>query len=540
MARRRNYAGNAAGPPAQGPQQGLSDGAAAGPPCAPDHLPLSRRVAARIAAASPPVPGHSWGPLSRRSRALFALLAAIILLPCYWQPRIQAGDLSSHIYNAWLARWTESGGLPGLYIAGQSTNILFDLLLAGFMRLLGPNGAQRAAVTLAVLIFASGAFALISAVAARRAWYLAPCLGVLAYGWVFHMGLFNFYMALGLCLWALSLGWRFEPRGLALASGILLLAYTAHALPVLWSVGLFAYVWLARQLAAGTRIWLLSATVALLAAAQLPLHRQFTVQWFPNQLFLATGADQAWVFDSKYFYIAAALALLWGTQFLALLRSRGARDLISGLPFQIALLTAAAVCLIPDAILIPGYNHALAFITERMSFAAGVLICAVLAESRPLAAHKYGYAAIAVIFFAFLFHDERALNRFEDRIDTLAAQVPPGARIVSPMNDQSFRVNSLVHMFDRACIGRCFSYANYEPSTAQFRLRATPGNSYVAGSYRDSWELQNGQHMRRASEPPLLCVALDRAGSFSIYEWGPGTLCQGISWNVLEDRPARP
>jgi hypothetical protein len=25
-----------------------------------------------------------------------------LLLPCYWQPRIQAGDLSSHIYNAWL------------------------------------------------------------------------------------------------------------------------------------------------------------------------------------------------------------------------------------------------------------------------------------------------------------------------------------------------------------------------------------------------------------------------------------------------------
>ena len=26
-----------------------------------------------------------------------------LLVPCFWQPRIQSVDLSSHIYNAWLA-----------------------------------------------------------------------------------------------------------------------------------------------------------------------------------------------------------------------------------------------------------------------------------------------------------------------------------------------------------------------------------------------------------------------------------------------------
>jgi hypothetical protein len=521
VAGRRNYAGHVAGPPAQG-SQGLSPAGATGPPFA------------------PPVSDRSWDRLSGSGRVLFALLAAIVLLPCYWQPRIQAGDLSSHIYNAWLAQLIESGRLPGLQITGQFTNVLFDLLLTGLIRPLGPDGAQRAAVSLAVLIFTSGAFAFASAAAGRRAWPVAPSLAVLAYGWVFHMGFFNFYLALGLCFWALAVGWHFHPRRLALSAAILLLAYTAHAFPVLWTAGLFGYLWLARQLRPGVRIRLLGAALALLAAAQFPLHRLLPVVWFPNQLSLATGADQAWVFDRKYSFLAAALVLLWGWQFFDLLRSRGARDLVSGVPFQVALLTIALACLIPDSILIPGYNTALAFITERMSLAAGVSMCAVLASARPRAAQKYGYAAIALLFFAFLFHDERALNRLEDRIDALAAQLPPGTRVVSPINDPSLRVNSLVHMIDRACLGRCFSYANYEPSTAQFRLRAAPGNSYVAASFRDSWDMQNGEHVRRPTEPPLVCITWKPAGRFAAPEWRSGDLCPGIFWNVFQDRLAKP
>jgi hypothetical protein len=95
-------------------------------------------------------------------------------------------------------------------------------------------------------------------------------------------------------------------------------------------------------------------------------------------------------------------------------------------------------------------------------------------------------------------------------------------------------------MIDRACVGRCFSYANYEPSTAQFRLRAAPGNSYVAANYRDSWDLQNGEHIRLPTEPPLVCIALDTAGSFTVEELKPGALCQGIFWNAFKNRPASP
>ena len=174
----------------------------------------------------------------------------------------QAGDLSSHIYNSWLARLIESGQAQGLEAVRQTTNILFDLMLGGLFRVVGAEAAQRISVSLVVLIFVWGAFAFISAVSGRRAWHLMPCIAMLAYGWVFHMGFFNFYLSLGLCFWALALAWEWKPWRLAAAAPILALAYLAHALPVVWTAGLLAYLWLAGRTAPRTRAWMIAAFAA--------------------------------------------------------------------------------------------------------------------------------------------------------------------------------------------------------------------------------------------------------------------------------------
>src|SRR5215831_609816 len=71
--------------------------------------------------------------------AIYALVALACLVPCFWQSRIQAGDLSSHIYNAWLAKVVASQPTPGLVVRSQTTNVLFDLMLSS---LLGPAGAE--------------------------------------------------------------------------------------------------------------------------------------------------------------------------------------------------------------------------------------------------------------------------------------------------------------------------------------------------------------------------------------------------------------
>ena len=56
-------------------------------------------------------------------------------------------------------------------------------------------------------------------------------------------------------------------------------------------------------------------------------------------------------------------------------------------------------------------------------------------------------------------------------MDGVISQLPAGQRIVSGVDDPDLHVFAVTHMIDRACLGRCFSYANYEPSTAQFRIR---------------------------------------------------------------------
>jgi hypothetical protein len=485
---------------------------------------------------TPIATGEPAGSLTSRGRIQYLLTSLVVLAPCYWLPRIQAGDLSSHIYNAWLAQLVEGGRLEGLRIAGQTTNVLFDLVLGGLFRFLGPEGAQRAAVSLAVLVFVWGAFAFVSVVAGRRAWHLIPAAAMLAYGWVFHMGMFNFYLAMGLCFWVLALAWRPHPRRLALAAAILVVAYTAHALPVAWSLGLLSYAYVARKLTLIGRAWLLGSATICLVTLHLVIGRMLAVHWTADQFSLATGADQVWVFDGKYYLVALALLLLWVSLFANLLRLSGGRQLVSSIPFHLSVLSAAVVCILPTTILIPGFRHALVYIAERMSLGAGICVCALLGSAPVRAFHKWALLATAGIFFAFLWRDERALNRFEDGMTGVIATLEPMQRVVSPFVDPELRVNALAHMVDRACLERCFSYANYEPSTAQFRVRAAPGNLYVAGDYGDSWDLQNGKHVVRRGEPPLVRIGVDTSGRWAAETLKEDVLCRSISWDVLRNR----
>ena len=467
------------------------------------------------ARATPPVatvkPEHPALAALKRSRWLYALVSLALLLPCFWQRRIEAGDLASHIYNAWLAQLIASGQIHGLHIAGQTTNLLFDLMLGGLLHLAGPDWAQRIPVALSVLVFVWGAFAFARAVSGRMPWQILPCIAILAYGWVFHMGFFNFYLSLGMCFWALALLWEPSALRVAAAAAILLVAYTAHALPVVWVAGLAAYHLVARRLPAKSRLLLTAGAIAAIVALRIAIAAKWQNLWGANQIALTTGLDQAWVFDAKYYVVLVALLFFWIALFLNVTRVNGAREVFAGAPFQLCLMSAAAVFLLPSAIQIPGYKHALAFIAERMSLGVGVCVCALLACAAPRRFEQRAMIAVAALFFAFLFHDERAINAFESRMDRAVAALPPGQRVISAIDDPGLRID-LAHVIDRACIGHCYSYANYEPSTAQFRVRADEPNPYVAYTYTDSWLMQNGQYVVKPGDLPLYQVDLNAAG----------------------------
>ncbi|MGA2132479.1 MAG: hypothetical protein ABSH50_09315 [Bryobacteraceae bacterium] len=442
----------------------------------------------------------------------YLAISLAVLTPCFWQKRIQAGDLSSHIYNAWLAGLIEQGRAEGLTLVPQTHNVLFDLLLSALLRAFGPGPAQRIAVSAAVLVFFWGAFAFVWRISRRgpaeAPWEWTPCLAMLAYGWVFHMGLFNFYISLGLALWSLAAApWRTR-RGLLTAALLWIPAYVAHLLPVVWAVGVTAYLRLARAIPPRYRAWLAGAAVAAMALSGLLLKLLFHAQWTSGPNLSFTGADQFWVFGERYLPLALAVLLLWVFGFQAVLRRRGPRRTLLDARLHLCILNAACIQLLPSVIVLPASGQAESLLIGRMSLAGAVLYAALAATARQPKWLSAGMSAAAAVFFIFIYQDAGALNRVEDRMEHAVAQLPPGQRVVSALMDTNLREFSLLHIVDRVCVGRCFSYANYEPSVGQFRVRAERPNHIVTADFRESWAMQAGGYVVQPRDLPLYRIDL--------------------------------
>ncbi len=112
------------------------------------------------------------------------------------------------MYNAWLAQLIERGQVTGLVLDTRWNNVLFDLLVSGLGKLFSLQVTEKIAVSMCVLIFFWGAFALVSAASERIPWFLAPLLAMVAYGYTFHMGFFNYYLSLGLAFFGIAIFWR--------------------------------------------------------------------------------------------------------------------------------------------------------------------------------------------------------------------------------------------------------------------------------------------------------------------------------------------
>jgi hypothetical protein len=490
-----------------------------------------RRAEVRMKAA-PQSPPSAESPISifARSRWMYVAASLAILIPCFWQSRLQAGDLSSHIYNAWLAHLVEDGQAPGLTIARQSTNVLFDCILKGLFELYGADVAQRIAVSCAVLVFVWGAFAFVRKVSGTRPWALLPVLSMLAYGWTFHMGLFNFYLSLGLCFGALALAWDWDPRRLAAAAALMAAAYAAHGLPVLWTLALLAYHFIAGRLDARSRMYLLAGSFAALIVGSILIRASLKTKWVLSmQVRSIVAVDQFWVYDSKYLPVVFGMMAVWGLLLARRIRICGVRAAAAAVPFHFCALTAAGILLVPTWILIPGYSHPLVFLADRMSLALGVCLCAAVAAQRIRPYVGYAIGVLALLFFGCLYIDESALNGLENRMQRMVNQLPPGQRVVSGIT-REYRVIALAHMIDRVCLGRCYSYANYEPSSAQFRIRATGPNPIVVSSNEDADRFALGTYTVKERDLPLYQVLLDTKGQMAIRRLSAGDVAVVMNW----------
>jgi hypothetical protein len=337
------------------------------------------------------------------------------------------------------------------------------------------------------------------------------------------MGFLNFYLSLGLCLWSMAFAWNFTMRGLLAAAPLVPIALVAHALPVFWAVAIIGYVWLARRIPVRHRSFLLLSAIAAVALGVAILRNSMPTLWFTQQFMNMLGVDQAMVFGTWYGIVLLGLLFLCAGLFFKLIRGSGLAKVLWTLPFQIWLLTLVGVLVVPNRVSVPGYKNSLMFIADRMSLAQGVCLCALLAAVPAHRFVRYGIGAMALLFFAFLYRDERILNDIEDRIEAVVWQLPANQRVISGIEDPNLRVNAVTHMIDRICVRHCYSYANYEPSTDQFRIRVTAPNPIVAATYKDSFLMQVGGYVVTPRDVPLYQVRLNDSGGMEIRELPPGT-----------------
>ena len=442
-------------------------------------------------------------------------ISAVLLLPCFWHQHIEAGDLASHTYNAWLAQLIARGDAPGLYLMRQWNNILVDVVLAKLGNTVGFVAAERLVVSACVLIFFWGAFAFIAAATRRPPWFLVPAIAMIAYGWTFQMGFMNYYVSLGCAFFATALFWRGQPVDWIAAFFLSGLTLLAHPMGFLSLVGMVAYIVLAER-SRGWRRYLVFASAFLTVFL---LHRYIirhfrVAYWDTASFYLMNGADQLILYGIRYF-IPAWFALIFGT--ICFIHSRVQQrkrgesppSFRTALELWSVLLFVAAM--IPELIYLPQYAAPVAFAVARLTSVTAVLALCILGSVEPRRWHLAGLAVCAVIFFALLYGDTGSLNKMEDQVEQMTKTLPSGRRVIETIiAPRDSRIPFINHIVDRACIGRCFAYANYEPASGQFRIRVQPGSPLVTESVDSSQAMEDGKYVVRPKDLPM--TQIDQCG----------------------------
>jgi hypothetical protein len=419
----------------------------------------------------------------------FLLISTGLLVPCFWHRHIEAGDLASHVYNAWIAQLIKAGQLPGLWLDHRRNNVFFDYALSGLRNFLGWGSAEKIATSGAVLIFFWGAFALISAFTRTLPWFVLPCLAIFTYGWTFEMGFMNCYISFGLAFFALAIlvrarGWQ---RGLALI--LVPPIWLAHPLGAVILVTVGSYALLAERISPRQRLVLLIATVSVLAGIHLVIRIHFPsngVIWGSIPNYVHDGFNQLLLYGPKYLLTARLLRVfLCICLLLDFARRRHSPRWWAPyqLPAELYLIILTAIALLPTDIDSRRLHQmgfvSIGYLNERMTSVLAILACCLLGTIKTQKWHLPGFSAIAVVFFFFLYNDTAAISRMEDQLDGLVQNLPSGQRVIGTIETFPATNVGSAHIIDRACVDHCFSYDNYEPKVAQFRVRASVGNAFV-------------------------------------------------------------
>ncbi|MGB9466206.1 MAG: hypothetical protein WBR10_13945, partial [Candidatus Acidiferrum sp.] len=454
-------------------------------------------------------PSQGWQFVRTKKWVIFAISLAMVV-PCLWHRRIAAGDLASHIYNAWLAQLIEKGQAPGLYLVRQWNNVLFDWTFQHAANVVGFAVAEKIVVSACVLIFFWGVFALLAAAGGKPPWSLVPCVAMLAYGYSFNMGFLNYYLSLGLAAFCLALLWR--GKGMERFPGLVLVPFVllAHPVGFFWLTGTALYLILWTKLPSWWKWAVPAAALVLLLGVRWYLAHQtrFPVDWVHDPFYLMNGADQLTLYGQRYAALGWA-ALVFGVLCVlvdVILRGRDASLWQSlRLPAELYVVAIVAVALLPENLRPSISGGWIGLLASRLTAITAIFGLCLMICLKPRKWHLVGFAACAIVFFVFLYQDTLVLNRMESNAEDLVSRLPFGTRVIATIwAPPRSRVSFIGHIADRACIGRCFSYANYEPASGQFRVRARPGNPVVSSSDDDTEDMQAGEYEVQDEDLPVM------------------------------------
>jgi hypothetical protein len=457
-------------------------------------------------------------------------VSMLVLVPCFWHRTIVAGDLGSHLYNVWLAQLVRAGQAPGLWLASRWNNVLFDYLLLFFGRFASLASAEKIVVSISVLVFFWGTFALVAAAARRAPWLLVPCLAMISYGFTFHMGFSNYYLSLGLSFWGLAIFWRGVGWERFIPVLLAPLIVLANPLGLAWMAGAAAYIFVAKRIPRRYQILLVGLAIGALAAAHWFFWRSYVIETQKRPEYFFNGTDQLWLFGPRYQipqYLFGAIAVIaLGLDYVRR-RKNGESFAAYWIPLQFYVILIFAAGLLPEGMRFPGEPVALAILTERLSSVTAVVLCCLLGVMIPRRWHVFAFGATAVMFFAFLYQDTARMNRMEAAVEKLVRTIPRDSRVLGTI--QPFPESRILiqHMLDRACIGYCFSYGNYEAASQQFLVRANEGNPYLTTYFGDTSDMEDGSYEVPEEILPAwqvyqcdesgenLCIAAVRAGQMN-------------------------
>src|SRR6267378_4114513 len=445
----------------------------------------------------------------RQFKLRVSLLSTLLGIPCLWHRRIEAGDLASHVYNIWLAQLIEKGQAPGLYIAKQWNNVLFDVALLQAANLVGIAAAQKVVVSICVPIFFWGVFAFVTVVTGRPPWLLVPCIAMLAYGYSFNMGFMNYYLSVGLACFGLAILWRARRIDWIAAAPFAILAMLAHPIGFLWLVSTFAYIKIRPTLPGWGKLTLpLAAAGGFVAVRWYVAHRASLLgDWDRGPFCLYNGADQLGLFGTRYFWLAGA-AFFFGLVCAGtdLYSRRKENDWWRQfeLPLELYVLTFCAIALIPENLRPSPEGAWIGLLGSRLTTISAVFGLCALGGIKPRKWHLAGFGICAAVFFAFLYQDTGWVNRLEEHAEDLVSKLAPGTRVIVMIEaPAASRMEFVDHAAERACIGHCFSYANYEPSSRQFRVRVREGSPVVTSSADNAQDMASGQYEVQDEDLPI-------------------------------------